>query len=260
VPGLFGSSGNPDNDGYDGDPLTNIEEYVKGTDPRYFDSDYDGMPDGWEVHYGFDPTDDTDSEDDVDNIDGGPDWLSNVQEYRWNTDPFDNDTDDDGLGDGMEVALGLNPNGNDSGWDIDGDGLNFLEELANGTDPMNPDTDNDSLPDGWEIKNDLDNDPKNSVGFNPLNSDTDGDGITDDLEDSDLDGLSSFDEYIWETSVSDADSDNDGIADGYDTDGDGMPDPYEIKYWLKPLVDDSKGDYDRDLVVNIDITLIKIIP
>lgn len=39
----------------DGDGLTNIEEYVLGTDPGLADSDSDGMPDGWEVHHGLNP-------------------------------------------------------------------------------------------------------------------------------------------------------------------------------------------------------------
>lgn len=39
----------------DADGLTNITEYVLGTDPAHIDSDRDGMPDGWEANHGSDP-------------------------------------------------------------------------------------------------------------------------------------------------------------------------------------------------------------
>ncbi|HEX9709437.1 MAG TPA: hypothetical protein VGB42_05665, partial [Candidatus Thermoplasmatota archaeon] len=40
----------------DGDGLTNIEEFNRGTDPSNPDSDGGGTPDGWEVLNGLDPT------------------------------------------------------------------------------------------------------------------------------------------------------------------------------------------------------------
>jgi hypothetical protein len=60
------------------------------------------------------------------------------------TDPFDDDTDDDGLLDGPEVALGTDPNETDS----DSDGLDDGAEVALGTDPTDPDTDGDGVCDG----------------------------------------------------------------------------------------------------------------
>ncbi len=54
---------------------TNAMEYSQGTNPRFFDSDMDGMLDGWEYYWGLDPLS-PDSEQDMDN-----DTLSNMYEY-----------------------------------------------------------------------------------------------------------------------------------------------------------------------------------
>ena len=40
----------------DGDGLTDLAEYAYGTDPTQWSSANDGIPDGWAVTYGFDPT------------------------------------------------------------------------------------------------------------------------------------------------------------------------------------------------------------
>jgi hypothetical protein len=106
------------------DQLTNIEEYnqVPKTNPKNWDSDYDSMDDGWEVDYGLKPTvDDADSDFDSDG-------LSNLEEYTYRTKPNNNDTDGDGLLDGMEV------------WTY-------------GTNPLSADTDGDGFSDSWEIDN-----------------------------------------------------------------------------------------------------------
>ena len=69
----------------------------------------------------------------------------------WNV-PIDVDTDGDGIGDSLELALGMNPtNSFDATLDSDGDGLTDLDELAMGLDPFNPDTDGDGIPDGVEV-------------------------------------------------------------------------------------------------------------
>jgi nitrous oxidase accessory protein NosD len=68
----------------DGDGLTNLEEFIQGTDPNDDDSDGDGMPDGWEVDNDLDPTDATDGADDADG-----DGFPNNEEYTAGTDPFD---------------------------------------------------------------------------------------------------------------------------------------------------------------------------
>ncbi len=96
------------------------------------------------------------------------DGLKTSHERRIGTDPYDPDTDKDGLTDGEEVLKyktnPLNP-------DTDGDGLKDGEEVkVYSTDPLNPDTDGDGLKDGDEVL---------KYKTNPLRVDTDGDGLTD---------------------------------------------------------------------------------
>ncbi len=59
------------------------------------DSDGDGMPDWWEVKYGLNPNNGSDAAGDLDR-----DNLTNVAEYLSGTDPFNPDTDGDGIIDG----------------------------------------------------------------------------------------------------------------------------------------------------------------
>ncbi|MFW3146907.1 MAG: SBBP repeat-containing protein [Thermoplasmatota archaeon] len=63
------------------DGLTNLEEYLNGTDMQNFDTDNDGMDDGWEVMYGLDPLTASSDKD----TDG--DGRTDLQEYRDGTDP-----------------------------------------------------------------------------------------------------------------------------------------------------------------------------
>ena len=85
----------------DGDGLTNLQEYQRGTDPHLADTDGDGLSDGAEVTLG--------------------------------TNPISSDSDGDGLSDYAEVnaAIPSNPNLADS----DGDGVSDKDELRLGTDP-----------------------------------------------------------------------------------------------------------------------------
>ena len=90
-------------DDFDGDGLTNLEEYLKGTDPTDSDSDDDNMQDGWEVDNGLNPFVDDSAGD------GDDDDFANWQEYLAGTDPNKFDTDGDEYSDGVEVAAGTDP-------------------------------------------------------------------------------------------------------------------------------------------------------
>ena len=69
----------------DGDGLTDEDEVsVYDTDPRDHDTDDDGMPDGYEVEYDFDPNYSMDAQGDRDR-----DGLTNLQEFIRDTDPND---------------------------------------------------------------------------------------------------------------------------------------------------------------------------
>ncbi len=114
-----------------------------------FDSDRDGLGNNEENELGLDPF----------NPDTDNDGLTDGDEiYQYFTSPLSNDTDSDGMPDGWEVQYGLDPKHNDSYKDEDGDGLSNLEEYQYGTDPTNMDTDGDGFNDYEEIK----------AGTNPL--------------------------------------------------------------------------------------------
>lgn len=111
------------------------------------DTDEDVLPDYLEEELGTDP-DKEDSDDD-----GIPDGI---EVYITRTDPLDKDSDDNGINDGNE--------------DSDEDGLSFVEEIDEGTLFYNWDTDDDKLSDGDEV---------NIYHTDPLLPDSDEDGIPD---------------------------------------------------------------------------------
>jgi hypothetical protein len=177
----------------DKDGLSDQEEVSSyGSNPLLSDSDGDKMPDGWEVAHRLD----WNSDDSADDIDG--DNLTNLTEYRLNTDPRDSDSDGDGLKDDIEVNIhGTNPALADS----DNDGLSDNEEINDfNTDPNLADSDNDGMADGWEVDEML----------NPK--------VADAEADTDGDGLSNLEEFTRGSSPSSTDTDGDGIADGNDRD------------------------------------------
>ncbi len=266
----------------DGDSLTNLQEYLNGTDPAVDDTDGDGIPDGWEVEYGLDATNATNS-----GMDGDGDGLSALEEFGNSTDPTDADTDGDGIWDGFEVSSGLAPlDPTDAPRDDDLDGLNNTLEFQAGTDPHDADTDGDLMPDGWEV----------DWGTNPLvddaGGDPDGDGwdADHDLELGPDEMFTNIQEYENGTDPFDDDTDSDGMGDGFealfgleplddgdatddededglsnlkehmagtspidgDTDGDGMDDLFEREWGLNPLSPvDAKGDIDEDDFSNL---------
>jgi len=62
----------------------------------------------------------------------------------------------DGMPKAWEEANGLDVYRDDSGEDVDDDGLTNLGEYNASTNPRNPDSEGDGMPDGWEVANSLD--------------------------------------------------------------------------------------------------------
>ncbi len=203
------------------------------------DSDLDGMPDGWEIAHGLDPTDpfDRDEDLDVDGVNLNP-YVDDILDHNWTnldefrylaivpegfngTDPRVSDTDGDGLLDGAEYW----------GWffsetnftchyetgeylcdDAEGEiaaqvyalgwqGTGSSGATDRATDPTVWDSDGDGMPDGWEIRN------RRWIGttFHGGNEWTlDPMDPTDRDEDADSDGLTNYCEYQWELLLLDA--------------------------------------------------------
>ncbi len=228
----------------DGDGLTDAQEVqAYGTDPNLADTDGDGLNDdveldGWtvdvngsNVHYTTDPRAGHD-DDDGDGLSDSQEktgWTSTVNgvSTHYQPNPADPNQDGDGLDDSQERTAGTNPYSGDT----DGDSLDDDYEVANP--PQNPlqsdsaDVDLDGLPDAWEL-----------IYF--------GASFTDpqynDTGDPDADGCNNTCEFQNGLLPTTADTDNDGLNDGYevntsshrtspknpDTDNDGLTDGAEV--------------------------------
>ncbi|WP_421947075.1 SdrD B-like domain-containing protein [Phaeodactylibacter xiamenensis] len=238
----------------DDDGLSNGEELGLGTDPYNADTDGDGIEDGSEDGDNTDPLDPCDPAQDAgytgydadndiwgdDDCDG--DGLINSLEHEMGTDPYNADTDGDGIEDGSEDGDNTDPldscdptqDAGYTGYDAD-NGI-----WAAG------DCDDDLIPNGEEL----------GLGTDPYNEDTDGDGTDDALEDEgQTDPLDPCDPVKWEGYTGyDADNaiwaggdcDGDLILNGdeldlgtdpynEDTDGDGVPDGQEVADGTSPL-------------------------
>ena len=209
----------------DEDNLSNLDEYLNGSNPENPDTDNDTMDDGWEVFNGLCPTN---------AVDGGAtdtdtDGLVNTNEYVLGTDPQDTDTDDDWMPDGWEFDNGLDPtNAVDGGLDFDNDTLVNSNEYLLGTDLTNPDMDGDAVLDGWEFFG-TSNTAYGSEATIITNADSDDDGLPDGVEM----GITNSNGFI--TNPNSADTDHDDI-----------PDEWEVVNGINPI-DDSDGTVDTDL-------------
>lgn len=119
---------------------------------KAIDTDNDGMLDTWETAYGLNPGNPADA-----SLDKDVDGLSNLSEYQMGLLPNDDDTDDDGLKDGVEDNTGIFASAAGTGTDpkrpdTDGDGLKDGDEVTiHSTDPNLVDSDGDLYPDGYEV-------------------------------------------------------------------------------------------------------------
>jgi gliding motility-associated-like protein len=195
------------------------------------------------------------------------------------TDPYDVDSDGDGIPDKEEGIKDTDGDGIPDFRDVDSDGDGIPDDKEYGPTPGKPlDTDGDGIPDYLDI--DSDNDgitDRSENGAGPAILDTDGDRIPDYLDlDSDGDGLTD----VLEADGTDADRDGraDGAADSkgvpssakggltapdtdadgkrdfqdVDSDADGIPDNIEGQgTYVKPAGKDTDKDgiddaYDKD--------------
>jgi len=249
------------------------------TDPASWDTDNDGIDDGYEYQYKYewkadqimdikdsetdsgskaygkysiDPLDPHDGTNDMDikfelttnQWYFQPDGLTNVEEYAYRTNPLRWDTDNDTLSDGDELKNYFE----DSNMDWNGDGV-----YDNTTNPRDRDTDKDLMDDAWEQK----------YGLSPLNSsdrfrDMDGDGLPNALEFAFPNPINMY----FQTDPFDWDTDDDGMPDGWEAfngklifkddvsfgsdedESDGLVDGLWRVHVCNPMVPDAEKDED----------------
>ena len=100
------------------------------------DRDGDGLTDVVEENGCTDPYDADTDDDGI--LDGDEDKNHNGVVDSGETDPCEGDTDDDGMPDGWEVQHSLNPLADDANGDLDGDLFTNVQEYLKGTAPDDP--------------------------------------------------------------------------------------------------------------------------
>jgi clumping factor A len=175
------------------------------------------------------------------------------------------------MSDDWELAHGLNRFFNDANGDADGDGLSNIQEYNSGSDPQSNDspsasngvsalftvntaiysfpvtmdTDGDGMPDWWEQR----------YGLNGLVNDAEGD--------ADADGVSNLAEFQQGRSPSNNESVTEvaSVSAAFalntqnrplDSDGDGIPDSWEVAHGLNEQMNDATSDPDGDGRSNLD--------
>lgn len=190
----------------------------------------------------------------------------------WTTNPFSNDTDNDGMPDGWELYVGLPPMLRNTaeqpdfdvqlafpmgeGTDFDGDGLSALQEFQNQTSLNNREANEVyTLPNGQEViihafGMELSDWTNKTAPTDPWNVDTDGDGLSDALE-------------YTEEEPFDTNHDGSQLVNlnpcTVDTDGDWLPDGWEFAMGLHTVLNEPEtvesitgiyGDPDGDGLAN----------
>jgi len=201
------------------------------------------------------------------------DNLDNIEEFRypWGTlDPTDPDSDQDGMPDGWEVAMGqsiINTSENSTG-KLNGSIQRILDPLRAGDALGDSDMDGVNYSMKWKDLNG--NKWPDSGEFLLTEADFNGDGRIDPFYENE--SLSNIEEY-WYGKDCDADginenttypfkndTDEDGMLDGYeiyygDTDSDLLANGWELLYGLNPLdpfgVNGTEGDLDGDGYTNL---------
>lgn len=234
------------------------------------DTDGDGQPDSWTYQ---DNTTQSLAQLDSQNLDFDGDGAYNDEELAYGSDPFDYDTDDDGLNDGDEIHIAIQQSGKAyslTNWDSNGDCVSDFDDFYGCFSVTYP---NGQLPyltgasysdyDGDGVKNPFDPYPTD-----PNNNDADHDGIDDSVDpapgdssnyssanamnwgadalgDADSDAILNFwDQWPYDASNGSSDSDNDGISN--------LNDPFPTDYsnyspangtaWYNDVFGDADGD------------------
>ncbi len=198
-----------------------------------------------------------------DSQDGDSDGLLNAREVLWQTDPYNPDSDYDGISDGNEMDLlgGLAGGFNPTSWDSDSDGFSDHDELYNFYGVHYPTLGLGVSYFDWDgdgVKNHEDSHPQDAT----LSRDYDNDGV-DDAPSNDWDGdgyvnLNDSDPYDptqwndWNDNGINDDPNGDDDLDGTINQNDSHPDNPSIwNDWNhNGIPDDPQGDDDGDGVIN----------